>query len=223
MRALFVAVALIMSVASGSAQRPAELDRFAGFYQLRPDIVVSFTRHGDHLFAQGSGQPAIQLSPDGPNKFKSSHGRWQFEQDAGGNVLDVVLTEPGHESRAPRIGAAQARALIAAQDALVKANKPSAATQDALRLQIAAFQKGAPNYAAMAPPLASVVQKNAEMAIALIRKQGALKSLKFRSALPGGGNVYDAKFEHGDMEWVIAPLTADGKIGHLAFKPLSTR
>ena len=61
------------------------------------------------------------------------------------------------------------------------------------------------------------------MAIALIRKQGALKSLKFKSILPSGANVYDAKFEHGDVEWVIAPLTADGKVDHLAFKPPSVR
>jgi hypothetical protein len=223
MRPIFVGVALLMNVVPVAAQRSAELDRFVGFYQLKPDIVLNFTRHGDHLFAQGSGQPAIQLSPDGPNKFMSSHGRWRFGQDARRNVIDVVLTEPGNESKAPRIGAAQARAIIAAQEALVKANKPSAGAEDALRLQISAFQKGAPDYDAMAPSLASVVQKNAEMAIALIRKQGGLKSLKFRNVLPGGGNVYDIKFEHGDMEWIIAPLTADGKIDHLAFKPLTAR
>ena len=220
MRMFFAGVALLVSTTPVVAQKPADLDRFVGFYQLKPDIVVRFTRKGDDLFAQGSGQPAIQLSPEGPNRFMSSHGQWRFEQDARGNVIDVVLTKPDNESKAPRIGAGQAQAIIVAQDALVKANKPSAGVEGALRLQISAFQKGAPDYDAMAPPLASVVQKNAQMAIALVRKQGVLQSLKFRNVLPGGGNVYDAKFEHGDMEWTIAPLTADGKVDHLAFKPL---
>lgn len=223
MRTLFAATALLMFPASAMAQSVAGLDRFVGFYQLKPNIVVSFTRNGDHLFAQGSGQQAIQLSADGPNKFTASQGQWRFEEDAAGEIVDVVLTQHGSESKAPRIGATQARAIIAAQEALVKANKPSGGAEDALRLQISAFQKGTPDYDAMASPLASVVRKNAEMAIALIRKQGVLKSLKFRNVLPGGGNVYDAKFEHGDMEWVIAPLTADGKIDHLAFKPLGAR
>lgn len=161
--------------------------------------------------------------PTALTEFTASQGQWRFEEGAAGEIVDVVLTQHGSESKAPRIGAAQARAIIAAQEALVKANKPSRGTEDALRLQIAAFQKGVPDYAAMAPPFASVVQKNATMAIALVQKQGALKSLKFRSVLPGGGNVYDATFEHGNMEWIIAPLTAEGKIDHLAFKPLGAR
>jgi hypothetical protein len=212
--------ALFMSATSVAAQRAPDLDRFVGFYQLKPDIVVSFTRQGGHLFAQGSGQPAIQLAPDGPNKFTASQGQWRFEESAAGNIVDVVLSQHGRESKAPRIGEARAREVIALQGARVKANKPSAGTEGALRLQISAFQKGAPNYDAIAPSLASVINKNAEMAIALIQKQGGLKSLKFMRVLPGGGNVYHAKFEHGDMEWIIAPLTPEGKVDHLAFKPL---
>ncbi|HKQ10828.1 MAG TPA: hypothetical protein VJS85_06530 [Rhizomicrobium sp.] len=223
MKAFFAYAILLVSSMPVAAQEAASLDRFVGFYQLKPDIVVSFTRNGDHLFAQGSGQPAIQLSTDGPNKFTASQGQWRFEEDAAGEIVDVVLTQHGSESKAPRIGATQARAIIAAQEALVKANKPSGGAEDALRLQISAFQKGTPDYDAMASPLASVVRKNAEMAIALIRKQGVLKSLKFRNVLPGGGNVYDAEFEHGSMEWVIAPLTPEGKIDHLAFKPVGAR
>lgn len=200
------------------AQSAADLDRFVGFYQLKPDIVVSITREGDHLFAQGSGQPAIRLSPDGSNKFMSRQGQWRFEEGAAGNIVAAVLTQYGSESKAPRIGVAQARAITAAQETLVKVNKPSAGTEDALRLQIVAFQKGKPNYDAMAPSLASVIHRNAEMVIALIQKQGGLKSLKFRQVLPGGANVYDAKFELGEMEWVIAPLTEDGKVAHMMFK-----
>src|SRR5436190_16298905 len=103
MRAFFTWVAVLVSATSVAAQPSSDLDKFVGFYQLKPNIIVSFTRNGDHLVAQGSGQPAIQLSPDGPNGFMAAQGRWRFEADAGGNITAVVLAQYGSESKAPRI------------------------------------------------------------------------------------------------------------------------
>jgi hypothetical protein len=105
MRVFFMCAALFMSATPVAAQRASDLDRFVGFYQLKPNIIVSFTRSGDHLIAQGSGQPAIPLSSEGPNKFTASQGQWRFEEDAAGNIVDVVLTQYGNESKAPKIGA----------------------------------------------------------------------------------------------------------------------
>jgi hypothetical protein len=57
----------------------------------------------------------------------------------------------------------------------------------------------------------------------MLGKLGALKSLRFKSAMGSNADVYEARFEHGEMEWVIGALTPEGKISHFARKSPTER
>lgn len=56
------------------------------------------------------------------------------------------------------------------------------------------------------------------LAAALVRKQGAFESLEFERCWPTVP-TYIAKFASGKRVWVIMPLTKDGKMPGLVFRP----
>ena len=41
---------------------------------------------------------------------------------------------------------------------------------------------------------------------------GALKSVTYEHGTEDGADVYLVRFEHGQAEWTIGPLSADGKV-----------
>jgi len=47
---------------------------------------------------------------------------------------------------------------------------------------------------------------------------GPYKSITFKKVAPGGADIYNVSFERGDIEWRIAPLTANGKIESMFFR-----
>lgn len=202
------------------AQSIADLDRLTGLYRLSPDNVVNFTRQRDRLFVQGAGQPAVALSSSGPNLFGSQYGQWRFEIDAAGTVTRAVLTQYGETIPAVRLSATESAAVRSAWEVQAARSASSPGVETALRRQIAGFAAGMPDYEGMSAGLASVVRKNAAMAVEMVGKQGMLKSLTFQKMLLGGANVFLAEFEHGRQEWIIAPLTQDGRVGHMQFKQL---
>jgi YVTN family beta-propeller protein len=104
-------------------------------------------------------------------------------------------------------------------DARIKAGTSSPGTEAALRHQIAALQAGQPDYDTMVPALAAAArQQNASIA-GLFTKWGALQSVTFKSVNRLGSDVFEVTFEHAKTEWIIAPLTADGKIATMGFRP----
>jgi D-alanyl-D-alanine-carboxypeptidase/D-alanyl-D-alanine-endopeptidase len=48
---------------------PARYDGFVGRYQLTPELVAEFTREGDRLFTQLTGQPRAEVFPEGERDF----------------------------------------------------------------------------------------------------------------------------------------------------------
>ena len=76
-------------------------------------------------------------------------------------------------------------------------------------------------YADMTPELADVSRPQAEGILKNATQWGALKSLTLDSTTPQGVDLYDAEFEHASIQWGIGPLTPDGKISMLFFRPKS--
>jgi len=48
----------------------------------------------------------------------------------------------------------------------------------------------------------------------------ALKSVTYAYSAEDGADVYRVAFEHGQAEWAIGPLTADGKVQSRSFRLL---
>ena len=96
----------------------------------------------------------------------------------------------------------------------------SPGTEAALRRFIDGFIKGQPDLDEMGPGLANAVKAQSAAMQPMFDKLGALKTLTFKTVAPGGADIYEADFEHGQTEWRIAPLGADGKVNGLNFRPL---
>jgi hypothetical protein len=97
---------------------------------------------------------------------------------------------------------------------------PSPGTEASLRRYIASLQAGKPNLGEMTPGQADSVTRQAPTLIAMMQSFGALKSLTYKGVRAPGLDVYDARFARGHAEWMIAPLTPDGKVQARGFKVL---
>jgi hypothetical protein len=120
----------------------------------------------------------------------------------------------------PRISKAEFDAGGAQLAKRVKDNTPSPGTQDMVLSYIKALEQGRQqNYDTMTPELAAAARQQSSQASAAIRQEGAFKSLEFARVLPDGANMYIATFTHGQLMWVIMPLTKDGKVPGMVFRP----
>ncbi|HEX4272506.1 MAG TPA: hypothetical protein VHZ32_14015, partial [Rhizomicrobium sp.] len=160
-----------------------------------------------------TGLPAREYFPESQTKFFSSEmsSQFSFDSDADGHVTGLVLHQSGMEQGAPRITVEDAKAVEDGLTARIKGNTPSPGSEAALRHQLAAVETGEFDYAAFSPELAALVRSQALAASQRFAALGALKSLTFKSVSQRGFDVYDAVFEHGELNCWIWPL-ADGKI-----------
>ena len=83
----------------------ATLDDYVGKYRFDFGAVLDVAIHSDHLEAQLTGQPAVQIFASAKDKFfyKIVDAQLDFERDEGGKVVGVVLHQNGRDMRAPRM------------------------------------------------------------------------------------------------------------------------
>jgi serine-type D-Ala-D-Ala carboxypeptidase/endopeptidase len=84
---------------------PATLREYVGQYQFSFGSLFEITLKGDHLEAQPTGrQPAAPIYASAKDKFfyKIVDARLDFERDASGKVVAVILLQNGQNPRAPR-------------------------------------------------------------------------------------------------------------------------
>ncbi|HYN08957.1 MAG TPA: serine hydrolase [Vicinamibacterales bacterium] len=84
---------------------PNLFDQYAGKYELRPGFVVTITREGTSLMAQGTGQPKFEILPESDTKFFAANVDLviTFVKGADGKVTHFVLTQGGRDQIAKRI------------------------------------------------------------------------------------------------------------------------
>jgi len=83
----------------------ATLTDYVGRYQLAPSVVAQFMLKDGQLFTQLTGQPAFPVFASAKDKLflKVVDARIDFERDAKGNVIAMMLHQNGRDMRAPRI------------------------------------------------------------------------------------------------------------------------
>jgi hypothetical protein len=90
--------------------------------------------------------------------------------------------------------------------------KPHPDREASVRRYVESLEKGAPNYDEMVEAEAADVRQELPQLLQLIKAMGALKSVTYEHGTEDGADVYLVSFEHGQAEWTIGPLTADGKV-----------
>jgi CubicO group peptidase (beta-lactamase class C family) len=84
---------------------PKLFDGYVGQYQLAPNFILAITREGDKLFAQATGQPKVQIFPEGEREFfyKVVDAQITFETDSTGRATGLVLHQSGANVPAKRV------------------------------------------------------------------------------------------------------------------------
>jgi hypothetical protein len=82
----------------------ATLGGYAGKYQLTPSAMFDITLKDGQLYVQLTGQPAFPVFASAKDKFfyKVVDAQLDFERDAAGKVVALVLHQGGRDQRAPR-------------------------------------------------------------------------------------------------------------------------
>jgi CubicO group peptidase (beta-lactamase class C family) len=84
---------------------PAIYDAYAGRYQLGPNLFVTFTRDGNRLMTQVTGQPRFEVFPESETKFflKVVDATVIFGKDNQGKVTHVLIRQGGVDAKALRL------------------------------------------------------------------------------------------------------------------------
>jgi beta-lactamase regulating signal transducer with metallopeptidase domain len=206
--------------AGGTAGNPAEttlsttvLDRYVGDYQLGPSAVMSVTRKDQQLYAQLTGQPAVEIYPSSATNFfyKVVNANIDFVVDAQGPATALVLHQNGANMNAPRVDTATAHRINADLAARVQTQAAAPGSEAALRKLIAGILGGAPNYDDMSPALANATRQQLPTMQSWLQPLGAVQSVEFRGVGNQGEDVYAVHQEKGVTVWRIV-LGSDGKI-----------
>lgn len=184
---------------------PALLKDYAGCYKLDDNVFVTI-EPGDHAISLAvTGQSAVTLSPEAPDKFFSKQMPLQvtFERDADGAVSCLVIHQHGAEHRAGRTAVSEANAAATAFAERLSNQRPFARSETAIRGLIADAQAGSMDAAEMTSQMAEALRKQQTAIARDIVKAGSLLSLCFQGVGPDGWDVYDAVFEKGRQQWRI--------------------
>jgi hypothetical protein len=84
---------------------PAALDRYVGRYQFAPAAIMTVSRDGEHLMVQLTGQPKVEIVPDGDNEFflQVIDAQISFEMNDKDQATALILHQLGRDQRAPKI------------------------------------------------------------------------------------------------------------------------
>ena len=83
---------------------PRVLDELVGTYRLAPTFAITVTREGDGLVAQATNQQKLSLLAESPTRWRvrGVEAALEFERDANGTVIAVVLVQGGARQRGLR-------------------------------------------------------------------------------------------------------------------------
>ena len=200
---------------------PTVYDDYVGHYRLAERSVMTVSRDGNRLLIRLTGQSPVEIFPSSNTEFfaKIVNAQITFETDAQGHASALILHQNGDHT-APRMDDQSAQQIEDAVNARVQGQAASPGTADSLRRYIDSLEAGKPNYDEMSPQLAEVVRRQLPLIEDIIHHMGAFQSMVFKGVGRDGMDVYDVTFEHGQLEWRIAPLSPDGKVLSRGFHEL---
>jgi hypothetical protein len=90
-----------------AAYEPEAFDELAGRYALdtAPNVVFTFSREGERLYAQVTGQPRVEIEPTSDTTFSLTvvEASVAFHRSEDGEVEGVTLTQAGRDQHATRL------------------------------------------------------------------------------------------------------------------------
>lgn len=202
------------------AVAPAVYADYAGHYQLEDGPGLAIIHRDNHLFIQVTGQPEVEAFPESDHTFflKLVPAQITFQRSADGRVDRLVLHQGGLDMPARRIDETASREIGAALEKRIHDRTPVPGSEALLRATIAEHMRGEPDYERMSPPLAAAARAQKDVIARDLARLGTLVDVTFRGVSQEGWDVYDVRFEHGEVEWSFV-LTPEGKFGGMFLRP----
>ncbi|MCZ8181069.1 MAG: MerR family transcriptional regulator [Rhizobium sp.] len=191
---------------------------YTGHYQL--DTVVFTIRHHDgRLFSRVTGQVELELFAEEVDRFfyRAVPAQISFIRNAEGLVTALTLHQGGHEETAERVETGAAASLEERLAERVREKRPIENSRLLLEELVRQYERGEPDYARMAPPLAAIAREQAEIIQGELQRLGSIQEISFRTVTDDGWDVYDVSFEHGRQEWSVS-LAGDGRFNGILFR-----
>jgi len=84
---------------------PKIFDAYVGRYEIEPKVIATFTREGDRLMTQITGQPKLEVFPESETVFflKVVDATITFVKDEKGHVSHIVIHQGGRDTKAKRL------------------------------------------------------------------------------------------------------------------------
>jgi hypothetical protein len=192
-------------------------DRYVGAYVIgRQYSTVS--RKGDHFYAQITGQEPFEIFPQSDHEFfmKAVDAQLTFIADANGKTYKLSLRQNGNVQFAPsaQLSERETKLVVEQQKAgpqRFKEQKQDPRTEPLVRKFVDDVRHGKPQYDRMLPSLAGMLREDLGNLQDDLEPLGAFKSMVFKGVSEGGADIYQVKFENGEMEFRLG-MASDGTI-----------
>lgn len=88
-----------------TAEDMAAYDAYVGEYEVAPTFMVKVFKEGDKLMTQATNQQAIELLPDGENKFvlRGVPAKVTFVKNEQGQVTSLIIHQNGREAPGKKV------------------------------------------------------------------------------------------------------------------------
>lgn len=197
-------------------------DRYVGAYVLgRQYMTVS--RQDDHYYAQITGQKPFEIFPQSDHEFflKTVDAHLTFIADANGKTYKVSVSQggPPQWDPSPQLSERETKLVVEQQKAgpqRFNEQKQDPRTEVLVRQFVGDVPHGKPQYDRMLPSLAEMVREDLPDLQDAMEPLGAFKSMVFKGVSEAGSDIYQVKFEHGEMEFRLG-IASDGTIVLLAW------
>jgi Domain of unknown function (DUF3471) len=197
-------------------------DRYVGAYVVgRQYMTVS--REGDHFYARITGQEPVEIFPQSDYEFflKVADAQLIFSPDANGKTYKVALRQNGNVQHAPSAPLSERETKLVVEQQAAGPRRFKEQTQDPrtkplVRQFLDDVGHGKPQYDHMLPSLADMVREDLPDLQDHLAELGWFKSIVFKGVSQGGSDIYQVKFENGEMEFRLG-IASDGTTVLLAW------
>lgn len=200
---------------------PRSFDAFVGTYQM-PHGTFTFTREGDRLLSQVTGQAQVEIFPESERVYfpKTVDAVIAFQVNEQGRTSGVIVSQGGQDFAGKRLDDAAAKPIVealAVVNSSYREQKPLPGSEAALHKLIEDLAAGAPDYTRMSPELATQTRAT----LASIHKDlsgfGPISEVVFKRVNAEGVAIYHVTWKQaaGDAGILLGP---DGTIERAFFQ-----
>lgn len=201
---------------------PAIYDRHIGHYQFDSGVILTVSRDSGRLYVRTPIWPrAKEILPESETDFFLPNELTQLSFVTGDGPVScaAIWRSGGFDVELKRLEEDEAKRAFEELATRIERKLPWPRSEEILRSAISELQAGTPDFTRYVEPHATWIRHAAKNISAEIGSRGAIRDVRYKGVGRGGGDIYDVRFEDGELEWRMR-LAPDGRIGFLYYRLL---